>query len=178
MRKKLKKKNIKNLILSIICIFVLQGLAISAPATTQIPVSSSYDDMVSVAREQVSASPASGDVQVQTKLQEEPLAPRGDLAYSNAMPEAQVANTTAIQPQVQTKTKPRKSFASMVFKFILAMIWVVISSIVIFIILISYKKLILKGKPVRPTYETTEQSLDTPKNFKEAIKLFLDKTKW
>ena len=66
----MKKNNIKNLILSIICIFVLQGLAISAPATTQIPVSSSYDDMVSVAREQVSASPASGDVQVQTKLQE------------------------------------------------------------------------------------------------------------
>lgn len=173
----MKKNNIKNLILSIACILTIQGLAISAP-TSQIPVSASYDDMLNVAKEQVSSSPATGDVQVQARAQEEPLAPRGDLAYSNAMPEAQVANTTSIQPQVQTKTKPKKSFASMVFKFILAMIWVVISSIVIFVILISYKRLILKGKPVRPTYETTEQSLDTPKNFKEAIKLFLDKTKW
>ena len=173
----MKKNNIKRLILSIACILTIQGLAISAP-TSQIPVSASYDDMLNVAKEQVSSSPATGDVQVQARAQEEPLAPRGDLAYSNAMPEAQVANTTSIQPQVQTKTKPKKSFASMVFKFILAMIWVVISSIVIFVILISYKRLILKGKPVRPTYETTEQSLDTPKNFKEAIKLFLDKTKW
>lgn len=173
----MKKNNIKRLILSIACILTIQGLAISAP-TSQIPVSASYDDMLNVAKEQVSTSPATGDVQVQARAQEEPLAPRGDLAYSNAMPEAQVANTTAVQPQVQTKTKPKKSFASMVFKFILAMIWVVISSIVIFVILISYKRLILKGKPVRPTYETTEQSLDTPKNFKEAIKLFLDKTKW
>lgn len=173
----MKKNNIKRLILSIACILTIQGLAISAP-TSQIPVSASYDDMLNVAKEQVSSSPATGDVQVQARAQEEPLAPRGDLAYSNAMPEAQVANTTAVQPQVQTKTKPKKSFASMVFKFILAMIWVVISSIVIFVILISYKRLILKGKPVRPTYETTEQSLDTPKNFKEAIKLFLDKTKW
>ena len=173
----MKKNNIKRLILSIACILTIQGLAISAP-TSQIPVSASYDDMLNVAKEQVSTSPATGDVQVQARAQEEPLAPRGDLAYSNAMPEAQVANTTSVQPQVQTKTKPKKSFASMVFKFILAMIWVVISSIVIFVILISYKRLILKGKPVRPTYETTEQSLDTPKNFKEAIKLFLDKTKW
>ena len=173
----MKKNNIKRLILSIACILTIQGLAISAP-TSQIPVSASYDDMLNVAKEQVSSSPATGDVQVQARAQEEPLAPRGDLAYSNAMPEAQVANTTSVQPQVQTKTKPKKSFASMVFKFILAMIWVVISSIVIFVILISYKRLILKGKPVRPTYETTEQSLDTPKNFKEAIKLFLDKTKW
>ncbi len=173
----MKKNNIKRLILSVACILTIQGLAISAP-TSQIPVSASYDDMLNVAKEQVSSSPATGDIQVQARAQEEPLAPRGDLAYSNAMPEAQVANTTAVQPQVQTKTKPKKSFASMVFKFILAMIWVVISSIVIFVILISYKRLILKGKPVRPTYETTEQSLDTPKNFKEAIKLFLDKTKW
>lgn len=173
----MKKNNIKRLILSVACILTIQGLAISAP-TSQIPVSASYDDMLNVAKEQVSSSPATGDIQVQARAQEEPLAPRGDLAYSNAMPEAQVANTTLVQPQVQTKTKPRKSFASMVFKFILAMIWVVISSIVIFVILISYKRLILKGKPVRPTYETTEQSLDTPKNFKEAIKLFLDKTKW
>ena len=174
----MKKNNIENLILSIACILTVQLLAVSAP-TSQIPVSASYDDMINVAREQVSSSPATGDIQVQARAQEEPLAPRGDLAYSNATPEAQVANTTAIQPQVQqTQTKPKKSFASMVFKFILAMIWVVISSIVIFIILISYKRFILKGKPVRPTYETTEQSLDTPKNFKEAIKLFLDKTKW
>lgn len=174
----MKKNNIKNLILSIACILTLQLVAISAP-TSQIPVSASYDDMINVAKEQVSSSPATGDIQVQARAQEEPLAPRGDLASSNAMPEAQVANTTAVQPQVQqTQTKPKKSFASMVFKFILAMIWVVISSIVIFVILISYKRLILKGKPVRPTYETTEHSLDTPKNFKEAIKLFLDKTKW
>ena len=155
----------------------MQNIAISVP-NSQIPVSASYEDMLNVAKEQVSSSPATGDIQVQAKAQEEPLAPRGDLAYSNAVPEVQVANTTAIQPPVQNKTKPKRSFASMFFKFILAMIWVVISSIVIFVILISYKRLILKGKPVRPTYETTEQSLDTPKNFKEAIKLFLDKTKW
>lgn len=155
----------------------MQNIAISVP-NSQIPVSASYEDMLNVAKEQVSSSPATGDIQVQAKAQEEPLAPRGDLAYSNAVPEVQVANTTAIQTPVQNKTKPKRSFASMFFKFILAMIWVIISSIVIFVILISYKRLILKGKPVRPTYETTEQSLDTPKNFKEAIKLFLDKTKW
>ena len=156
---------------------MVQNIAISIP-NSQIPVSASYEDMLNVAKEQVSSSPATGDIQVQAKAQEEPLAPRGDLAYSNTTPEVQVANTTAIQTPVQNKTKPKRSFASMFFKFILAMIWVVISSIVIFVILISYKRLVLKGKPIRPTYETTEQSLDTPKNFKEAIKLFLDKTKW
>lgn len=173
----MKKNNLKTLILTLFCLLFMQCNAISAP-TSQIPVSTSYDEIVNVAKEQVSTSPSTGNIQLQTQAQEEPLAPRGDLAYSNAMPEVQVASTTATQPQVQTKTKPKKSFASMCFKFLLAMIWVVISSIVIFVILISYKRLVLKDKPVRPTYETTEQSLETPKNFKEAIKLFLDKTKW
>ena len=58
------------------------------------------------------------------------------------------------------------------------MIWVIISSIIIFILLISYKKLILKDNRQNITYENTAQSLDTPKNFKDALKLFLDKTKW
>ena len=58
------------------------------------------------------------------------------------------------------------------------MLWVGISSIAIFIILLSYKKFVSGRKRVTPTYESKAHSLDTPTNFKEAIKLFLDKTKW
>ena len=76
------------------------------------------------------------------------------------------------------KTKQDIKILNLILKFILAMIWVIISSIIIFILLISYKKLILKDNRQNITYENTAQSLDTPKNFKDALKLFLDKTKW
>lgn len=80
------------------------------------------------------------------------------------------------KPALQTKSP--QSFKNILLKFVFAIIWVVFSSFAIFIILISYKKLILKEKKGLPKYKNTEHSLQTPKNFKEAFKLFLDKTKW
>ncbi|MBQ3311011.1 hypothetical protein IJG72_02935 [bacterium] len=77
------------------------------------------------------------------------------------------------------KQEPSKRhLPSVLLKFLLALIWVCISSIIIFLSLVSYKKFALNGKRIKPSYESKAKSLDVPTNFKEAIKLFLDKTKW
>ena len=153
-----------------------------AVGENQIPVSTSYSEVI----QSVQNTQGLGQQGIQTSQKEDNSTTLAHEAVNGTIEQSTqdaINNTTtpelnAVKKEIQKQTKPRKSFVNIIFKFILALVWVCISSIIIFIILLSYKKLILKGKPVTPTYESTEQSLDTPKNFKEAIKLFLDKTKW
>ena len=145
----------------------------------QTPVSQSYTDTVQSATNQITTQQQTSPVSTEDK--NETLAHQ---AVTGSIDEAanaiknQTEQQSVVGNEIKKQTKTKKSYMNIIFKFILAMVWVCISSVIIFIILISYKKLILKGKPITPTYESMAESLDTPKNFKEAIKLFLDKTKW
>lgn len=174
----------KNSILKILLILMTMFLiptATYAVGEAQLPVSTSYDDVLQSAKinQNISTSPAKGDIEVRTQTT---LNENVNQALNNSEEtDLEASSDSQIQQAIDNNIKsekPKSHVVNTVFKFLLAMLWVCISSIIIFIILISYKKLILKGKPVTPTYESTEETLDTPKNFKEAIKLFLDKTKW
>ena len=68
----------------------------------------------------------------------------------------------------------KKPNSNILLKFFIAIAWVVISSLIIYFSLISYKK--LSGKP-EFGIDVEENTLDTPKNFKEAINLFIKKTR-
>lgn len=94
--------------------------------------------------------------------------------------------TQAEQPMVKTQSIPQKNayqlthmekkgFKYAVFKFFISMFWVIVSALLIFLGLKFYKKMILKNnaKIDKIDYDKT---LESPKDFKEAINLFLDKT--
>lgn len=174
------KNSILKTILILTSLFIIPTASF-AVGESQLPVSTSYDDVLQSAKmnQNISTSPASGDIEVQATTASttgnETQVQSTNSADVDANSESQIQQ--AIDKKVKSE-KPKSHIVNTVFKFLLAMLWVCISSVVIFMILLSYKKLILKGKPVVPTYESTEETLDTPKNFKEAIKLFLDKTKW
>lgn len=61
------------------------------------------------------------------------------------------------------------------FKFLLAMLGVLLSSLAIFAGLKLYKKLVLKNDAKQSEIDY-DRTLESPKNFKEAINLFLHKT--
>ncbi len=174
------KNSILKTILILASLFIIPT-ATYAVGESQLPVSTSYEDVLQSAKinQNISTSPASGDIEVQVQTASNtnanPALNTTEATNLDANADSQIQK--AIDKKVKSE-KPKSHIVNTVFKFLLAMLWVCISSVVIFIILISYKKLILKGKPVTPTYESTAETLDTPKNFKEAIKLFLDKTKW
>lgn len=62
-----------------------------------------------------------------------------------------------------------------IFKFFMAMIGVLVSSLAIFLGLKVYKKLILKNDAKSNNIDY-DKTLESPKDFKEAINLFLNKT--
>lgn len=184
----MKNNFIKILITTSVFIFIKTGAF--AVSENQIPVSTSFSETIqsvqntqSLGSQVIKPNTQTGNTQ-QVEDKTKTLAHEAVTGTIEQATQDELNNTTSnqnlnsIKKEIQKQTKPKKSYVNVIFKFILALIWVAISSIIIFIILLSYKKLILKGKPITPTYESTEHSLDTPKNFKEAIKLFLDKTKW
>lgn len=61
------------------------------------------------------------------------------------------------------------------FKFLIAMLGVLVSSLAIFIGLKFYKKIVLKSD-LKQSDIDYDKTLESPKNFKEAINLFLNKT--
>ncbi len=69
----------------------------------------------------------------------------------------------------------KKGFKYSLFKFFMAMLGVLVSSLAIFLGLKFYKKIMAK-KGSMPDNFGHPNSLESPKNFKEAINLFLDKT--
>ena len=119
----------------------------------------------------VTAEPVVSETQTQTTQ----IDTITDEDFAITEPQENVTNN-ALNEEIRKQTKHKNN--NVFFKFLFSMLWVTISSFFVFLILLAYKKLILKGKTVIPTYESMEHSLDTPKNFKEAIKIFLDKTKW
>lgn len=61
------------------------------------------------------------------------------------------------------------------FKFLLAMLGVLVSALAIFAGLKFYKKIVLKSD-LKQSEIDYDKTLESPKNFKEAINLFLNKT--
>ena len=171
------QNKILTVIFSIICCFIINQPSFAVDEVSVVPVSQSYTEAVQSAANQI-------NTQNQTQATENKNETLAHQAVTGSIDEAanaiknQTEQKSIVGNEIKKQTKTKRNYVNIVFKFILAMIWVCISSVIIFIILISYKKLILKGKPITPTYESLEESLETPKNFKEAIKLFLDKTKW
>lgn len=180
MKKKLNNfvRLLKIFIITVICISVQQAFVFAEPST--IPVTTSYDDMVkAINQPQTSVTNANVETPAHAAVTGSITSDEIEVINSQSS-----VNNSEIQKSVDNyvKAKPQKSFRksilSLFLKFLISMLWVGISSIAIFIILLSYKKFVSGRKRVTPTYESKAHSLDTPTNFKEAIKLFLDKTKW
>lgn len=85
---------------------------------------------------------------------------------STTIPEKNVYKVTHMQP---------KGFKYAIFKFFLTMLGVLISAVAIFVGLKVYKKLALKTNAKFDNIDY-DKTLDSPKDFKDAINLFLDKT--
>lgn len=107
----------------------------------------------------------------------------------SAVPTVPVAQNATSDKQITPEAKPvvipqknayaqdkERGFKYAIFKFLLAMAGVLLSSLAIFAGLKFYKKIVLKSdlKQGEIDYDKT---LESPKNFKEAINLFLHKTR-
>lgn len=75
----------------------------------------------------------------------------------------------------ETAVEPT-GFKFMIIKFLTAMLGVAVSALAIFVGLKIYKKFVLKNDTKTSDIDYNE-SLESPKDFKEAINIFLDKTK-
>jgi len=163
----------KLLIIFLFCLIL--HVPANAVGENQLPVSDSYSDIIQSVQKQTSKSAE----KIDNEDRENTLAHKAVTeSIDDAVKKPQAEENTVLNKELKKQTKPKTNITNVLFKFLFAMLWVLISSGFIFIILLAYKKLILKGRSVLPTYESMEHSLDTPKNFKEAIKIFLDKTKW
>lgn len=101
------------------------------------------------------------------------IAPLGQVAPANTTVQTPVTQKTpALNPETDKQTFKRPS---PILKFLLAMLGVVVSSLAIFGGLKFYKKFVLK-KSSKTDNIDYNKSLESPKTFKEAINIFLDKT--
>lgn len=92
-------------------------------------------------------------------------------------PENNAEKTSTIpQKNAYALTHMKKTgFKYGVFRFLMAMLGVIVSSLAIFLGLKIYKKLILKNDAKFNNIDY-DKTLESPKDFKEAINLFLNKT--
>ncbi len=91
-------------------------------------------------------------------------------AQSNAMP------ATIPQKNAYELTHMEKDgFKYGILKFLLAMTGVIVSALAIFLGLKIYQKFVL-NKGTMPAKTVSGSELETPKDFKDALNLFLDKT--
>lgn len=92
--------------------------------------------------------------------------PIKDVSIPKTIPEKNTYKITHMQ---------KTGFKYKLFKFLTAMLGVLVSSLAIFAGLKIYKKLVLKNNSKSDTIDYNK-NLESPKDFKEAINLFLDKT--
>ncbi len=159
--------------------FIIAIFSANLTFAEPLPVSTSYDDVINSAKKITNESVETTTKPNSLQNQENEINTKTvNISKSTDSQDVQKISNQVKKDAKNIKTKQDIKILNLILKFILAMIWVIISSIIIFILLISYKKLILKDNRQNITYENKAQSLDTPKNFKDALKLFLDKTKW
>lgn len=93
---------------------------------------------------------------------------------NNSSPKKGVNSVKKSQNKIE-RTKPNKGIKFILKKFLLTMFLVVVSAGIIFVALLLYKK--LSTKNTHNSNSEKSLSLQTPKNFKDTINLFLDKTR-
>jgi len=114
---------------------------------------------------------------------------RIEAVAANMVPTVQ---TTVVQKPINSEVKqpatiPEKNayavrhiektgFKYAIFKFLITMVGVLVSSLAIFAGLKVYKKFVLKNDAKQGDIDY-DKTLESPKNFKEAINLFLNKTR-
>lgn len=76
--------------------------------------------------------------------------------------------------EIPNEDRFKKSKPNVLLKFFIAIAWVVVSSLIIYFSLVSYKKI---SKKPEFGIDVEENTLEAPKNFKEAINLFIKKTR-
>ncbi len=111
--------------------------------------------------EVVAKTPISGKVQD---------VPQGEIPVANVKSAEEPSGDLEEIPELEPEVKPK----SVLFKFAIAILWVIISSLIIYFSLMSYKRI---SSRTNFGIDVEENTLNAPKNFKEAINLFLKKTK-
>lgn len=105
-------------------------------------------------------------------------APASALSENQIPQPAQVAQPATI-PQKNayalTHLNKQDDFKVNLLKFLLAMVGVLVSALAIFLVLKLYKKVTLKNNLNLGDIDY-DKTLESPKDFKEAINIFLDKT--
>ena len=81
-----------------------------------------------------------------------------------------------IREKIEFQMKQPVSKKTIALKFLLAMFAVAVSSVIIFVLLSIYNKLLYSGRTGDDDNET-DDNLKTPVNMKEALNIFLKKTK-
>lgn len=74
-----------------------------------------------------------------------------------------------------THLNKQDNLQSGILKFLMAMLGVLVSGLVIFLVLKLYKKVMLKNNLILGNIDY-DKTLESPKDFKDAINIFLDKT--
>lgn len=105
-------------------------------------------------------------------------APAGALS-ENQIPQSAKGYQPATIPEKNAYTlthlNKEDNFKVGILKFLIAMIGVLVSVLVIFLVLKLYKKVMLKNNLNLGSIDY-DKTLESPKDFKEAINIFLDKT--
>lgn len=102
-------------------------------------------------------------------------------AAQNAASDKQIPTTDAKKPEAIPQKnayamEKNTGFKYAIIKFLTAMLGVLLSCLAIFAGLKFYKKIVLKSD-LKQTEIDYDKTLESPKNFKEAINLFLHKTR-
>lgn len=118
------KNSILKTILILTTLFIIPTASF-AVGETQLPVSTSYDDVLQSAKlnQNISTSPANGDIEIkpQTSVANDNQVQDTEIAENNANTENQIQK--AIEQKVKNE-KPKSHIVNTVFKFLLAMLWV------------------------------------------------------
>lgn len=104
---------------------------------------------------------------VQTSVQPPIAAPQTNMPISQTIPQKNAYALTHMEQQ--------NGFQAAVFKFFMAMLGVLVSALAIFLGLKIYQKFVLKNNSKLDNIKR-DKTLESPKDFKEAINIFLDKT--
>ncbi len=118
-------------------------------------------------------------IAVQGEIFSEPLTPIQEESVQPVPVDTVEVEELPQEPVIQNNFKQPVSKKKIAKKFLLAMSGVAISSIILFVLLSLYNKLRASfgGNAIQPPAEG-EAPLETPDNLTDAVKTFLDKTKW
>ena len=99
------------------------------------------------------------------------------LTSTPAFCEAEQENALTSQPVVEYQTRKPMRKRDLAMKFVMAMIGVVASSVTIFVLLSLYNKLMYGTVTAKQTEQFEDNDYKTSTNMRDALRIFLKKTK-